>query len=194
MDPSEVFTVYLKDLGSASVGAFLAVSGSEEVRSTLGFLRAVLIIASLVLALLITWLVRKANLIDGWKRKYYQWYRPSEPEKKIKKLGETWQVIGNLVESSFDQRSYRRAVLAADTVLYAVLNQFSFVGETVAEKLHHVTPAEIRNLGQLIQAHKTVATLRENTRAEVSQDRAQEIIKVYTSALQDLGSLTRPMG
>lgn len=191
MNPSEIFLASVGDLSSDVVGALLTVVASPQLNSFVVVLRGLFVIVSIILAVLIVLLFLQANIFSSWKRKYYDWYQPADTEKRITEISEAWQSIVDHFEHSPGPQSWQEAVVAADKILYFALGELDFAGATITEKLYHVTPAEIRNLGEVISAHKAASTFSDNLGATISYERAAEIIAVYGTALQELGVITQ---
>ncbi len=185
-NPSEQFLEFAKNLGSDSIEVLSAVAANQSLRATVSGLRALFIFVGIVFAVLIVIIARKAHFVAGLKKKYYEMYLPAKSSPKTAPTY-SWKAIGSLVESASPASEYREAVLAADEILYSALRERDLPGETSEEKLYHVTPAEIRNLGRLIRAHRVAAILRETPEAYLSQGETRTLIDIYATALQELG-------
>ena len=96
-----------------------------------------------------------------------------------------WKEIEQHMESS-NQSDWRLAILEADIMLYDMLDQMGYQGDSIGEKLKQVEPASFTTLDDAWRAHKVRNTIaHEGSSYEMSRSEADRTISLYKKVFHE---------
>ena len=88
--------------------------------------------------------------------------------------------------SSMNPSDWRMAILEADILLYEMLDQMGYDGDTIAEKLKLIEPSDFNTLDLAWRAHKVRnAISHEGSSYEMSYQQAQNTIELYKKVFEE---------
>ena len=88
--------------------------------------------------------------------------------------------------ASMNSSDWRMAILEADILLYEMLDQMGYDGDTVAEKLKVIESSDFSNLDSAWRAHKVRNTIaHEGASYELSHEQAQNTIDLYRKVFEE---------
>ena len=88
--------------------------------------------------------------------------------------------------ASMNSSEWRMAILEADILLYEMLDQMGYQGDTIAEKLKVIEPSDFNNIDAAWRAHKVRnAISHEGASYELSYQQAQNTIELYRKVFQE---------
>ena len=101
---------------------------------------------------------------------------------------ESWQGVLKHLES-LNESEWRVAIIEADKMLYHMLEQKGFQGESVAEKLSEVDKNQVGSLDLLWEAHKARNRIVHKPDYRIEQSEARRLISYYEEGLGELQAL-----
>ena len=102
---------------------------------------------------------------------------------------EHWQKIKKYVESIRDSE-WKLAVIEADKLVDGVLQEHSFPGETMGERLMLIKPDDLSSLQDLWDAHKLRNLLVHEMSYNLRHEQAIESIEAFEKVLRELGAIS----
>jgi hypothetical protein len=88
--------------------------------------------------------------------------------------------------ASMNSSEWRMAILEADILLYEMLEQMGYEGDTIADKLKVIEPSDFNNLDSAWRAHKVRNTIaHEGSSYEMSYEQAQNTIDLYRKVFEE---------
>jgi len=185
----EVFLKNLESLNLEKSAAFLMKAGSDFLNCLLEFLKNPKIPFFLELfSLIISSLFLTLALIYFWKLKIlpskietlFDFLKPggSKFSKSEKKKLKEW----NKVKELFDRGTssdLKLSIIEADKLLDEVLDSLNFKGETLKEKLDHLSEEQFPELDELKYAHFIRNKIVHEKNFSLSRKEAEAIISVY---------------
>ncbi len=115
-------------------------------------------------------------------------------EKKIPKhekdpsLAKKWEHIQKRVESPTHD-NLRIAIIEGDSLIDHFLRKSGYAGESMAERLSQINPAEIKSLNRLWDAHRLRNVLVHTPGVSIAPNEAQAALLAYETFLKELGAL-----
>ena len=101
---------------------------------------------------------------------------------------ERWAEI--LVKSEISlPHSLTLAIIEADSFVDSVLKEIGLRGETMADRMKQINPADIKSLNDVWQAHKTRNELVHTPGAEIEIQSARQFLNYYEKFLKEIGVL-----
>ncbi len=185
----EVFLKNLESLNLEKSAAFLMKAGSDFLNCLLEFLKNPKVPFFLELfSLIISSLFLTLALIYFWKLKIlpskietlFDFLKPggSKFSKSEKKKLKEW----NKVKELFDRGTssdLKLSIIEADKLLDEVLDSLNFKGETLKEKLDHLSEEQFPELDELKYAHFIRNKIVHEKNFSLSRKEAEAIISVY---------------
>jgi hypothetical protein len=107
---------------------------------------------------------------------------PAPPEIKPVFVRERWEEVLNRIKN----KEFDLAVIEADNVLDATLKNLGYRGDTIAEKLKRVSPADLPIIEDVWNAHKMRNQIVHNG-YKANEKETVQILKIYKKALLELG-------
>lgn len=88
--------------------------------------------------------------------------------------------------ASMNPSDWRMAILEADILLYDMLDQMGYEGDTIADKLKVIEPSDFNNLDSAWRAHKVRNTIaHEGASYEMSHEQAKNTIDLYRKVFEE---------
>jgi len=88
--------------------------------------------------------------------------------------------------ASMNSSDWRMAILEADILLYEMLEQMGYEGDTIADKLKVIEPSDFNNLDSAWRAHKVRNTIaHEGASYEMSHEQARNTIDLYRKVFEE---------
>lgn len=88
--------------------------------------------------------------------------------------------------ASMNSSDWRMAILEADILLYEMLEQMGYDGDTIADKLKVIEPSDFNNLDSAWRAHKVRNTIaHEGASYEMSHEQAKNTIDLYRKVFEE---------
>lgn len=88
--------------------------------------------------------------------------------------------------ASMNSSDWRMAILEADILLYEMLDQMGYEGDTIADKLKAIEPSDFNNLDSAWRAHKVRNTIaHEGASYEMSYEQAKNTIDLYRKVFEE---------
>ncbi len=185
----EVFLKNLESLNLEKSAAFLMKAGSDFLNCLLEFLKNPKVPFFLELfSLIISSLFLTLALIYFWKLKIlpskietlFDFLKPrgSKFSKSEKKKLKEW----NKVKELFDRGTssdLKLSIIEADKLLDEVLDSLNFKGETLKEKLNHLSEEQFPELDELKYAHFIRNKIVHEKNFSLSRKEAEAIISIY---------------
>lgn len=110
---------------------------------------------------------------------------PTLPKSRLKKK---WEKIRARLEEK-DEANLKLAVIEADNFIDYLLKRISYKGETMAERLKQIKPAQLKNLDNLWQAHKVRNNIVHEPNFKLTLHQAEEAIENYEKVLEELEAI-----
>jgi len=107
------------------------------------------------------------------------------PKNKITKK---WVLIENRLKSR-DESNYKMAVIEADKLLDNLLERAGYHGQSMAERLKKITPAQLSNLDAIWKAHKLRNRIVHDIDRKIKYDDACGAIESFKKALEELEAI-----
>lgn len=148
-----------------------------------GFKLAV-IIAGLILLAVIIYLLLRTNWLKFLLLESFVEFFTFKPY-GVKKMNKSWlKIIARL--DTFLESEYKVAVIEADDMLDSGLKKLGYAGKDLDERLGKINPAILSNIENVRETHKIRDLLVSDPNYRLDLDRAQKILEVYKTALQNL--------
>ncbi len=162
-------------------------TGSFNFKDTLEVLKTIGFLTTLFFAILLMWLVLKskdkvADKLEEIKREL------SPPKPGEGKYDARWKEVRNHLES-LREAEWKFAVVEADKIAEAVLEEAGFPGETIGEKMTAINRDQLNSIDDLWQAHKVRNLIAHDPNYEVKYAQVRGAIEKYEKALRELGAL-----
>ncbi len=104
------------------------------------------------------------------------------------KLKKKWEKIQARLEEK-DEANLKLAVIEADNFIDYLLKRIGYKGETMAERLKQIKPAQLKNLDGLWQAHKVRNNIVHEPNFKLTLHQAEEAIENYEKVLEELEAI-----
>ena len=152
-----------------------------DILKTVGFL------ASLIFAIVLMWLVlRSKEKIADKLEEIKMELHPSKPGEG--KYDARWKEVREHL-TSFREAEWKFALIEADKIAEAVLEEAGFLGETIGEKMMAINRDQLNSIDDLWQAHKVRNLIAHDPNYEVKYAEVRGAIEKYEKALRELGAL-----
>lgn len=179
----DFFTFFdLKDL--AKIPAVII----EFIKSP-AFTRLVLVLKSVsaVLSVLLFWgiivLIIKTEFVKSRVTNWmYTARKSSFPKTKILK---NWALVMRRLQS-FDEASFKLALIEADKIFDDLLQRIGYQGDTMADRLKKINREQIANIDAIWQSHKLRNQLVHNPDFHLTHDDVRRAVEAYEIAMKEL--------
>ncbi|MCR4325280.1 MAG: hypothetical protein NUV59_00525 [Patescibacteria group bacterium] len=146
---------------------------------------AISLFISLILTALVIYCAIRIQQIRYHERTMFDAMANTVRAVNIPKTQLRWQRITEQMESD-DEHRWRLAILEADIMLNELLDTLGYKGETMADKMKQVAPADLNTIDLAWEAHKARNRIaHEGTHAHLSKDEAQRIIGLYRRVFRE---------
>ncbi len=137
-----------------------------------------------VFFIIVVWLVVKTQILAVKIRELAEAIRQS-PTPKKKALKEWGAITARLQRGS--ESDLKLAIIEADKLLDDTVRRMGFAGETMAERLKKITPAQLSNIENIRSAHKVRNNIVHGPDYRLTRLEAETAIGVYEKALREWG-------
>ncbi len=161
--------------------------GQADLHKLLDILKAVGFLASLVFAILLIWLALRSK--DKMADKIEETKIILNPPKPGEgKYDARWKEVREHL-TSFRAAEWKFAVIEADKITEAILQEAGFSGETMGDKLMSINQEQLSSINDLWQAHKLRNTIAHDPDYQVKYGEVRQAIEQYEKTLRELGAL-----
>jgi len=102
-----------------------------------------------------------------------------------KNLNASWQKIFSRLGKD-DEASLRLALIEADNLFDDLLKQMGLPGESMADRLKYLNPAQVSNIEEIWQAHKLRNQLVHGSEYPIARSEIEFGVRAYEKALREL--------
>src|SRR3989344_3172055 len=138
---------------------------------------------SIVFGILVSLLVFKLQIVDGWFKNAGDFLLTHAFPKRH--LNKSWQKILTRLNQS-DEASLRLSLIEADNLFDDLLKQMRLPGESMADRLKYLNSSQIPNIDEIWRAHKLRNVIVHNHEYPITRNEIDFSIKAYEKALKDL--------
>jgi len=140
-------------------------------------------ILSLIFIGLITLLVIKLQIIDGWFKTAGSFLLTHTfPKRHINK---SWQkILARLGKN--DEANLRLALIEADNIFDDLLKQMRLPGESMADRLKYIDSSQVSNIDEIWRAHKIRNVIVHNSDYPITKNEMEFGVGAYQKALKEL--------
>lgn len=156
----------------------------EFLSSNLGALQLVSLIISAALFSGIVYLTAKLNLVGMSVDKLSEIIGKKDLSRR--KSVKAWQRVEQRMRVG-DEAQVKLAVIEADKILDEILKMAGLQGETMADRLKRLNPAQLSNIESVWQVHKMRNRIVHEPDFHVTHAEAEYAVEVYRAALKELG-------
>lgn len=156
----------------------------EFLSSNLGALQLVSLIISAALFSGIVYLIAKLNLVGMSVDKLSEIIGKKDLSRR--KSVKAWQRVEQRMRVG-DEAQVKLAVIEADKILDEILKMAGLQGETMADRLKRLNPAQLSNIESVWQVHKMRNRIVHEPDFHVTHAEAEYAVEVYRAALKELG-------
>ncbi len=140
-------------------------------------------IISLVLAFGIVWLVMKMRLVSVRVENLEDMMSMAQVDRKRVLRG--WLQVQERLQKG-DEANIRLAIIEADKLLDTVLKRMGYAGETMADRLKSITPAQLRTINELWTAHKVRNNIVHDPDFVLTSRDALEMMGIYERVFREM--------
>lgn len=174
--------------GAQPLLAQVAVVGGESfsiwVNIVLPILEVLSVLVTLALAVGIIYVIIKSQMIPQKAQMYADLISFSNLDEK--RIIKAWRQIEMRIVHQ-QEADLKLAVIEADKLLDEVLKVAGYQGETMADRMKNLTPANLSNIEQAWRAHKVRNRIVHEPDFEITTQEALELVDIYRKALQEFG-------
>ena len=158
-----------------------------NLKEVLDVLKAIGFFLTLALAILIMWVIfrSKGKVADKVEEIKMQ-LNPSQPGEG--KYDAKWkEVLEHL--TSVREAEWKFAVIEADKIVEAILQEAGFAGETMGDKMMAINQEQLSSINDLWEAHKLRNLIAHDSDSQVKYVEVRRAIEQYEKTLRELGAL-----
>lgn len=134
----------------------------------------------------IIYILAKSRILGLTMEKYMDILGAAKlPKRRIVK---GWKQVSRRLKK-MDEAQYKLAIIEADKMLDEILKISGYIGETMADRLKQLTPAQLSNLEEIWQVHKIRNQIVHEPDFKLNQAEAAYAISIYEKALKEFGLL-----
>lgn len=152
--------------------------------SNLGALQFASLLISAVLFSGIVYLIAKLNLVGASMDRLSEVIGRKDLSRR--KSIRAWQQVERRMHIG-DEAQIKLAVIEADKILDEILKMAGLKGETMADRLKRLNPAQLSNIESVWQVHKMRNRIVHEPDFHVTHAEAEYAVEVYRAALKELG-------
>jgi len=154
---------------------------------TLSILKITAISTTIIFIILLVWIFSKIQRLIKMRAQQFA-ESLSPPKVATSAYDKRWEEIKRHV-NSFNIAEWKLAVIESDKLVDNALKAGGFLGETMGERLTLIKPEQIREIGNLWEAHKLRNLLVHDPEYEMSHNQAIASVEVFERILRELGGL-----
>lgn len=153
----------------------------------LDILKSIGFLVSLIFAILIIWIALRSRekIADKLEEVKLELNPPKPGEGKYEAR---WKEVQEHL-TSFREAEWKFAIIEADKIMEAVLEEAGFPGETIGERMTLIEKDQLVVIDELWQAHKLRNLIAHDPHYQVKYAEARQAIEYYEKALRELGVL-----
>lgn len=106
----------------------------------------------------------------------------------VSRIVKRWNKIQNRLELA-PESEHKLAIIEADDLLSEILKRMGHQGETLGDRLQHLTSPQLSNLEQVREAHKVRNNIVHDPDYRLSLDQARKVLEIYEEAFKNLQAL-----
>lgn len=152
--------------------------------SNLGVLQFVSLLISAALFSGIVYLIAKLNLVGMGMEKLSEVIGKKDLSRR--KSVRAWQQVERRMAVG-DEAHVKLAVIEADKILDEILKMAGLTGETMADRLKKLTPAQLSNIENVWRVHKIRNRIVHEPDYHLAPADAASAVEIYRVALKELG-------
>ncbi|OGZ02791.1 MAG: hypothetical protein A2430_00240 [Candidatus Liptonbacteria bacterium RIFOXYC1_FULL_36_8] len=152
----------------------------------LPFIQVFSILVSLFFLGMIVFMMVKLNVIGEKVTEIVNLVSVSTIDRK--RVLKAWKQILNKIATQ-NKSDIKIALIEADKIMDEILKVSGFRGDSMAERLEQITPAQLSNIERIWRAHKLRNRLVHETDYEMTESEARIAIDAYHKAFQEFGLL-----
>lgn len=158
-----------------------------DLKEILDVLKAIGFLLTLILAILVMWVAfRSKEKMAEKAGEIKTQLNPPKPGEG--KYDAKWkEVLEHL--SSFREAEWKFAVIEADKITEAILQEAGFSGETMGDKLKSINQEQLSSLNDLWEAHKLRNLIAHDSDYQVKYGEVRGAVERYEKTLRELGAL-----
>lgn len=162
------------------IQSFLVYVGSTQF---IGDLKIWSFLITLVFGSLVIFLVIKMQILDKWFKNMGNFLFTSAFPKRH--MNKAWKKIISRLNQN-DEANLRLVLIEADDFFDGLLIQMKLPGESMADRLSYVDPAQISNIDEILQAHKLRDLIVFNSEYPITRNEIEAGVRAYETALKQL--------
>ena len=139
-----------------------------------------------ILLILIVYLIIKTNFITFGIDKFIGDVSMERLYKRRSIKG--WQQIRGRLEKG-NEAELKLALIEADKILDEVIKMIGYRGDTMADRLKQITPAELSSIGDIWNVHKLRNRVVHETDFMVTKHDIEKAISIYEKTFKEMGLL-----
>ncbi len=171
----------LADLSTIYYANFLEIINSQNF---IFFLKAIFLIISLLLLILIAVLFKKTKWFKDIYGENLVEFVASRPY-GVQKTFKDWGKIVSRIKGEKEE-DYKMAIIEADDLLKEILLKMNFKGETMNDLLSQVDEKSLPSIEDVYYAHGLRNNIVHNPDYDLNIDHAKKSLKIYEQAFRDL--------
>ena len=150
----------------------------------LPYFKLVSFLASSILFVIILYLIIKTNLI-GYK--IDSWVGTISIDKLHRRRTiRGWQEIQRRMKTG-DEAQIKLAIIDADKILDETIKMIGYRGDTMADRLKQLSPAQLSNINSIWEVHKVRNRIVHDMDFSLTEHEAKIAISIYKQAFSELG-------
>lgn len=106
----------------------------------------------------------------------------------VSRVAKKWEKIKDRLELP-PESEHKLAIIEADDLLNEIFRRMGYQGETLGERLQHLTSAQVPDLEQVKEAHKIRNNIVHDPDYQLYLDQARKAVEVYEKVLRDLQAI-----
>lgn len=105
-----------------------------------------------------------------------------------KKIEKRWNKIKDRLNLS-SESEHKLAIIEAESLLDDILKKIGFSGEVIGDRLKQITPLQLENIEEILEAHKIRNNIVHDPDYRLSLEEAKKAFEIYEKALINLEAL-----
>ncbi len=148
------------------------------------FVKYLFILASVAMSGAIVYFLFRTKALEESYLKDISEFTKVSPYQDVK-IAKNWEKLKEKMVSD-DLSERKLAIIEADDIVFSVLNQMGYGGESMKESLEAASSEIVPNKEELLKTHKTRRDMVYDPNFELDTEKAEEMMKVYEETLTDL--------
>ena len=106
----------------------------------------------------------------------------------VSRIVKKWERLKKRLELN-QESEYKLSIIEADELLNEILGKMGYRGETLGDKLMHITPSQLRNVEHIKDVNKIRNNIVHDPDYLLSLEQAQRALEAYEEVLRELQAL-----